>query len=138
MARLIVEKSVARPVKDMVKATEKVSIGDFSQRLDLERNDEIGRLAQSFNIMNDQLGLLFASIKNAVTEMSASSKLIVHRTGDRGGKSHGSKGIHKGNKAQCQDTQSNEPTVGFPGKSIQDTIGTGRIWHIGPGRNISF
>lgn len=80
VARQVVEKSVARPVKDMVKATEKVSIGDFSQRLDLERNDEIGRLAQSFNIMNDQLGLLFASIKNAVTEMSASSKLIVHRT----------------------------------------------------------
>ncbi|MCG1011531.1 HAMP domain-containing protein [Tepidanaerobacter sp. GT38] len=79
-ARLIVEKFVAKPVKDIMSATEKVSIGDFSQRLDLERNDEMGRLAQSFNIMSDQLGVLFASIKDAVTEMSASSKLIVHRT----------------------------------------------------------
>jgi len=80
VARLIVEKSVAKPVKEIMKATEKVSIGDFSQRFVLERNDEMGRLAQSFNIMSDQLSLLFASIKNAVTEMSASSKLIVHRT----------------------------------------------------------
>jgi len=80
VARLIVEKSLGRPVKDIMKATEKVSIGDFSQRIHLERNDEIGRLAQAFNTMSDQLGLLFVSIRNAVTEMSASSKLIVQRS----------------------------------------------------------
>jgi methyl-accepting chemotaxis protein len=80
IARYVVVKAVGKPVEELMKATEKVSLGDFSSRLDVTRNDELGRLAQAFNIMSDQLGVLFNSIKHVVSEMNATSGLIVHRS----------------------------------------------------------
>jgi methyl-accepting chemotaxis protein len=80
VARYVVIKAVGKPVEELMKATEKVSIGDFSSRLDVTRNDELGRLAQAFNTMSDQLGVLFSSIKHVVSEMNSASGLIVHRS----------------------------------------------------------
>jgi methyl-accepting chemotaxis protein len=80
VARYIVVKAVGKPVEELMKATEKVSLGDFSSRIDVPRNDELGRLAQAFNIMSDQLGVLFNSIKHVVSEMNTTSDLIVHRS----------------------------------------------------------
>lgn len=82
MARYIVVKSVGKPVAELMKATEKVSVGDFSCRLDIPRNDELGSLAQAFNIMSDQLGAFFDSIKHVVNEMSSTTDLIVQRSDD--------------------------------------------------------
>lgn len=80
VTRYIVIKAVAIPVKDLMRVTEKVSIGDFSSRLDVSRKDELGYLAQAFNTMSDQLGVLFSSIKRVVSEMNSASGLIVHRS----------------------------------------------------------
>ncbi|HHX22947.1 MAG TPA: cell wall metabolism sensor histidine kinase WalK [Thermoanaerobacterales bacterium] len=82
MARYIVIKSVGKPVVDLMKATEKVSLGDFSSRIDITRNDELGSLAQAFNKMSDQLQVLFYSIKHVVSEMHLTSSLIAQRADD--------------------------------------------------------
>jgi signal transduction histidine kinase len=43
------------PIKQFIQATQKVSKGDFLSRLKIERNDEIGLLAKSFNRMIGKL-----------------------------------------------------------------------------------
>lgn len=79
MARLIILKSVGRQVKSLLLATDKVSIGDFSYQVPVETNDELGRLAEAFNAMSRELGVLFNSIKSIVGEMGSTSEVITNR-----------------------------------------------------------
>lgn len=48
---LILYKIVTRPVKELVKAMEKVSAGDLDYTVTIQNSDEIGKLAQAFNSM---------------------------------------------------------------------------------------
>jgi methyl-accepting chemotaxis protein len=80
LTRLIVLRSVHRPVQSLVKVTEKVSTGDFSQQVKINTKDELGRLAQAFNTMSDQLGVLFDSIRSTVNAMGHTSNLIIERS----------------------------------------------------------
>ena len=43
------------PIKQFITATQKVSKGDFSSTLQIDRKDEIGKLARSFNLMVEKL-----------------------------------------------------------------------------------
>jgi len=47
-----------RPLADLEKAAARVAAGDFSQRLSVKTDDEIGRVAASFNAMAARLGEL--------------------------------------------------------------------------------
>jgi two-component system, NtrC family, sensor kinase len=50
-----VERWVDTPVKGLLKATQQVADGNLSYRIEPGRNDEIGKLAHSFNNMTDKL-----------------------------------------------------------------------------------
>ena len=50
-----VERWVDTPVKSLLKATQQVADGNLGYRIDIRRNDEIGKLARSFNNMTDKL-----------------------------------------------------------------------------------
>jgi signal transduction histidine kinase len=50
-----VERWVDTPVKGLLKATQQVADGNLSYRIIPKRNDEIGKLAHSFNNMTDKL-----------------------------------------------------------------------------------
>ena len=50
-----VARRITRPLGVMVKATGKIAQGDLSHRVALKGQDEIGRLAQAFNGMTDEL-----------------------------------------------------------------------------------
>jgi two-component system, NtrC family, sensor kinase len=50
-----VERWVDTPVKGLLKATQQVADGNLSYRITPKRNDEIGKLAHSFNNMTDKL-----------------------------------------------------------------------------------
>lgn len=52
---LYLARSITRPLQDMIKVTRSISEGDLSQRARAESQDELGALAQSFNIMADDL-----------------------------------------------------------------------------------
>ncbi|SHM42508.1 HAMP domain-containing protein [Caldanaerovirga acetigignens] len=80
MVRRVIRNFVEKPVKALMVATERVSIGDFSQKLQIINNDELGRLACAFNAMMDQLGLLFGNIKNITKDMIHNSDLISQRS----------------------------------------------------------
>lgn len=80
LIRVIIVKSVGRPVKQLLTATQQAAVGDFSGELEPSAADELGHLAEGFNLMNRQLGVLFRSIYQTVEEMDYASKLIVNRS----------------------------------------------------------
>lgn len=80
LARLIIIRAVGRPIKELLLATERVAIGDFSYKLHVATRDELGRLARAFNAMSGELGVLFNSIKSIVGDMCSTSKLIARHS----------------------------------------------------------
>ncbi len=62
--------SFTMPLKDMAKATRSYAVGDFSLRIDDERDDEIGQLAQAFNSMASSLEQLESSRRSFVANVS--------------------------------------------------------------------
>lgn len=48
-------KHLTSPINQMTKAADSFARGDFSSRVEVESDDEIGRLADSFNLMADSL-----------------------------------------------------------------------------------
>lgn len=52
---LIYSRKLSKPLKEMSKAAKEISQGNFSKRMDISSNDEIGDLAASFNIMSRDL-----------------------------------------------------------------------------------
>ncbi len=47
--------SITKPLRKLTKSTGEISEGDYSQQLDIARNDEIGQLAHDFNKMREHL-----------------------------------------------------------------------------------
>lgn len=52
---LLLRRLLSRPIKQLVKATEKISQGNLNDRVPIETHDEIGVLAASFNKMTKDL-----------------------------------------------------------------------------------
>lgn len=86
LTRLIILRAVHHPVQSLVRVTEKVSTGDFSEKVPVTTRDELGRLSQAFNTMNDHLRILFESIRSTVSDMGHTSSLIVQRSEQLQGK----------------------------------------------------
>lgn len=55
VAALGLARSIARPVHQLAKHTQRISYGDYDTRIELERVDELGELAEAFNHMSDGL-----------------------------------------------------------------------------------
>ncbi|MBB6735956.1 cache domain-containing sensor histidine kinase [Cohnella zeiphila] len=51
-------RSITRPILNLYKTVNRVKRGDFSERVEVTRNDEIGRIAMNFNAMQDELQTL--------------------------------------------------------------------------------
>ncbi len=50
-----IAKSITTPINDVTEKAEKMAQGDFSQEVSVKSNDEIGRLADMFNLLRKQL-----------------------------------------------------------------------------------
>jgi methyl-accepting chemotaxis protein WspA len=73
--------SITRPLGRLLTAADAISTGDFTQRMNLERRDEFGTLAQGFDRMTEQLTVLFGQVQQSgiqvntsATEIAATSK----------------------------------------------------------------
>ena len=54
--------SITRPIKKLTIAFQKVASGDFGTKVFLKRNDEVKELANSFNLMTDQIKTIFGEL----------------------------------------------------------------------------
>lgn len=55
-------KNLSTPIKELVEASKKLASGDFSTKVILKREDELGELAESFNRMGKRLKILFDNL----------------------------------------------------------------------------
>lgn len=62
---------IFKPIKNLINTTEKFSKGDFSERVKVYRNDEIGKLSNAFNDMAKQLDILINDLENKVAERTS-------------------------------------------------------------------
>ena len=54
---LILSRRIVAPMRNLMKATERFSVGQFEQKIENESPDELGQLTKSFNNMAEQLEL---------------------------------------------------------------------------------
>ncbi|HSA83410.1 MAG TPA: cache domain-containing protein [Patescibacteria group bacterium] len=64
-------KRIIKPLIILTEATEKMSGGDFTQRVAVTANNEIGRLSTVFNVMADKLQGLYTDLEQKVKEKTA-------------------------------------------------------------------
>ena len=62
---LIISKTLLSPIQGMTKAAEAMADGDFSRKINVESEDEIGILATAFNDMAMQIETMLEELKNA-------------------------------------------------------------------------
>jgi len=67
---LLASRYIVKPLQQLTRATRRMAKGDFSVSLHTKRNDEIGQLTNSFNIMAQELGELEAIRKQFVSDVS--------------------------------------------------------------------
>jgi two-component system, NtrC family, sensor kinase len=79
----VLRHQIATPLKELTAASNQLADGDFTIRLNADRDDELGLLANAFNRMAEQLKTAFEQMENRVTDRTASLQATVeelHRT----------------------------------------------------------
>ncbi|MFB2776783.1 methyl-accepting chemotaxis protein [Shewanella xiamenensis] len=66
------------PMKRLLEQTQRVSAGDLTHKLDINAfaSDEFGQLAESFNEMQDNLGMLVNEVANSVVQLGTAAEEI--------------------------------------------------------------
>ncbi|MCL6602954.1 MAG: HAMP domain-containing histidine kinase [Paenibacillus sp.] len=67
---LLAARYIVLPLQQLTRATRRMAKGDFSVSLQTKRNDEIGQLTRSFNVMAQELGTLEGIRKQFVSDVS--------------------------------------------------------------------
>ncbi|WP_019674505.1 ATP-binding protein [Arsukibacterium perlucidum] len=61
---------VQQPLEALTLGAKRVAMGDFTHRLSIENNDELGTLAHSFNKMNDSVSYMYGNLEKRVDEQT--------------------------------------------------------------------
>jgi signal transduction histidine kinase len=73
----LLSRVLVKPLKDLVRLTQKISEGDFSQKIEGTPKNEIGQLIGSFNRMIDKLAENQESLENYLTSLESTNKKLV-------------------------------------------------------------
>ncbi|OXM82404.1 methyl-accepting chemotaxis protein [Paenibacillus rigui] len=65
--------SILRPLNRLRLATQKISQGDLTERVQVKKQDEIGQVGISFNQMADALHSILLEVRNSSSQLAASS-----------------------------------------------------------------
>ena len=74
-------RSITGPVTALEKATQGMARGELDQRITVTREDELGRLAKSFNDMASELDMLYSGLEKKVKERTADLENVNKRLG---------------------------------------------------------
>ncbi|MFD1851443.1 methyl-accepting chemotaxis protein [Oceanobacillus bengalensis] len=73
---LFITRSITKPIKQLVEASNTISQGDLSVNIKLERNDELGMLAHSFNQMRENLNEIIMQVRDKSSNLAAASEQL--------------------------------------------------------------
>lgn len=65
----LIARSITTPINDVTEKAEKMARGDFSQEVSVKSNDEIGRLADMFNLLRTQLDMTLFEMSSEKNKM---------------------------------------------------------------------
>ncbi len=71
-----IARSITVPINDVTEKAEKMARGDFSQEVSVKSDDEIGRLAEMFNLLRQQLNLTLSEISNEKSKLETILKYM--------------------------------------------------------------
>jgi len=72
----LLSRVLVKPIKDLLRLTQKISDGDFSQKIDVTSTNEIGQLIGSFNRMIERLGENQESLENYLESLESANKQL--------------------------------------------------------------
>jgi signal transduction histidine kinase len=67
----VVGRRITTPLYELTGAAEAIAAGDLSRRVKAERSDEVGRLAEAFNAMADQVQAGYSRLDSGIRERTA-------------------------------------------------------------------
>ncbi|WP_427338064.1 methyl-accepting chemotaxis protein [Caloranaerobacter sp. DY30410] len=70
----LLSKSIIKPIKVLVDGMRKVKDGDLTAKCNVSSRDEIGELAEDFNITTSELNKLIRQVKEVVDEVTSASQ----------------------------------------------------------------
>lgn len=75
LGALFLARRITGPIKKLAEGTVRIANGDFSQKIEIDSQDEIGHLAQNFNEMSHQLQLTKERMETAQRRLIQAEKL---------------------------------------------------------------
>jgi methyl-accepting chemotaxis protein len=72
----LLSRSISVPLLRSVLFAQAIASGDFTQRLPMNRTDEVGRLAEALNAMSGRLGTMVATVQESAHQVAAASGQI--------------------------------------------------------------
>ncbi|WP_417526997.1 HAMP domain-containing methyl-accepting chemotaxis protein [Marinomonas shanghaiensis] len=76
LCALLIRHMIVTPMRDVMKAVEKIASGDFTQRLHTDRQDELGQLYNNIGTMSTTLNTLISEVVAGVLNLSATSEQL--------------------------------------------------------------
>ena len=73
---LLLTRVLVKPVKGLVRLTQRISDGDFAEKIEVSSSNEIGKLIASFNRMIEKLGENQSSLESYLESLEASNKKL--------------------------------------------------------------
>lgn len=67
---------LTRPLQALEHGTQKMALGDFSEKINISTSDEIGSLAKAFNLLQDNMNIVLRQISNASDQVAAGSNQL--------------------------------------------------------------
>ncbi|TDX48467.1 methyl-accepting chemotaxis protein [Orenia marismortui] len=118
-------KRLSNPLKKTVEGMKKMAKGDFTATLDIDRKDELGMLATSFNKMSEQQSKMINDIKGIIDSLNSSSSELTVTLDDFTHDVNST--LDQVNKisASTQQVSASSEQVGSMAEQTKDIVGDG-------------
>ncbi|MCH8344357.1 MAG: HAMP domain-containing protein [Planctomycetes bacterium] len=73
---ITIARGIARPIQQVASQLEEIAEGDLTQRVDMDRKDEVGQLAASFNMLAGKLEPTIAEVGSGTGQIDAGAQQI--------------------------------------------------------------